>query len=134
MDYIPNAVQILKENWFKITKSRLDILDILSNSDKVLSFNDIVNNYPEKNLDNITVYRFLQILEKLHLAKKIHSLNGYISCDWHCHIHNHYFLVCSKCNSFQEKVFDRKEDLVWDLGIFPDQHSIEIVWLCKNCK
>jgi Fur family zinc uptake transcriptional regulator len=81
MDYIQNAVQILKENSFKITKSRLDILDILSNSDKVLSFNDIVNNYPEKNLDNITVYRFLQILEKLHLAKKIHSLNGYISCD-----------------------------------------------------
>lgn len=134
MAYKENAVEILKENKFKITKARMAVLEILSNSDKVLSFNNIVQQNLEKKLDNITVYRFLQILEKLHLSKKIHALNGYVSCEWECHIHNHYFLVCSKCGFFQEKIFEGEEDFVCNLGIYPDQHSIEIVWLCKDCK
>lgn len=133
MWYTQNAIVLLQEKWFKITTSRLAILDILWSSTKVLSFNDIVQNNPDKNLDNITVYRFLQILDKLHLAKKIHALNGYVFCDGHYHLHNHYFLVCGQCHSFEEKIIDGKESYVSRLGIFPDKHSIEIIGLCQQC-
>ena len=134
MSYATKARTILKDNGYKKTQSRVSIIDILSNSDKALSFVDIVKQSPNKKLDEVTVYRFLHILEELHLVKKITSLRWYIKCDGDQHPHNHYFLVCNDCQNVQETVLHQEETIVNSLGIYPDQQCIEIVGKCKDCK
>ncbi len=134
MSYSHKAQSILKKNKFKCTPSRLAILDILDKTSWVVSFHDIVKMSPDKKLDDVTVYRFLQILEDLHLVKKITSLRWYITCDGWTHDHNHYFLVCNWCNDVQEKVVTSKQKEDFSLlGIHPDHKCLEIVWKCWDC-
>lgn len=133
MNYTKKSIDILKNNWFRITSSRMEILKVLSRAKKPLSFNDIVKRALNIKLDEVTVYRFLQILEDLHLAKKINSLHGYVSCDGDTHDHNHYFLVCNECNTVNEKVIDKKDTLFMSMWICPDHQCFEIIGKCQEC-
>lgn len=134
MSYLDKAWKVLRKNWLKKTKARTSIINILAKTTTAVSYIDIVKLSKDKKLDEVTVYRFLQELEKLHLAKKILSLRGYMRCDWSHHTHNHYFLVCSNCQKVTEKIINEDEKLVSSLGIYPDNQCIEIVWKCDECR
>ena len=131
MWYIEKAIYKLKNNWYKITKARKIILDILAGNGCPISAYEIIDF--DNSLDKATIYRFLEILESLHLVKKIYSLNKYVRTDWECYEHNHYFLVCRECFWYEEKVVDKIDRVFWNLGIFPNNHCLELVGLCKNC-
>lgn len=133
MSYQEKARKILKEKGYKKTKSRIAIIHILSQQTKAVSFVDIVRSSQEYPLDEVTVYRFLQELESLHLVKKITSVRGYMKCDGDTHTHNHYFLVCNDCHDIQEKVLHDNETIIKALGVYPDKQCIEIVGKCEKC-
>lgn len=133
MTYSDRAREILKSHGLKKTKSRTSIINILAKSDTAISYLDIVKLSKKIKLDEVTVYRFLQELEKYHLVKKISSLRGYMRCDGGTHTHNHYFLVCNDCQKITEEIINEDENLVTNLWIYPDNQCIEIVGKCKKC-
>ena len=133
MKYQDTAWTILKNKGYKKTKQRIQVLSIIDATDLPLSFTDIVKKSVWQWLDEVTVYRFLHILEELHLVKKLSSLRSYIKCDWSHHPHNHYFFVCNDCHTVSEKVIHDTNSWWSLMWVFPDHQSIEIVWICKSC-
>gem|GEM_PF-2442823 len=123
MKYQDLVWSVLQVNGYKKTKSRKVIIDIISKSNTVFSFVDIVKKSKSYKLNDITVYRFLQDLTKFNLVKKVLSLHGYIKSELST---NNCLLVCRYCHNISEK-FLYQEDFFDRFGIYPDNSFMEIV-------
>ncbi len=77
MSFVELAAVRLKEHGHRMTQSRHQILMLFDSSEKVLTAEDIQQDSADKKLDSATVYRILQVLEELHIVKKIHIAGGY---------------------------------------------------------
>ena len=142
-NYINFALNKLKEDGLKITHPRQMIVKFLAKSQKVLSpyeMRDLLKKQ-KINADVVTIYRVLEVLEKMSLAHKVLAFNGYIRCNIksektksNCH---HYF-VCKQCGKVDEvegedlSALERKITRTYKFQI--DSHYLEFLGLCAKCK
>ncbi len=142
-NYISFALSKLKEDGLKITQPRQMIVKFLAKSKKVLSpyeMRDLLKKQ-KINADVVTIYRVLEVLEKMALAHKVLAFNGYIRCNIKagkiksgCH---HYF-VCKKCAKVDEvegedlSALERKITRTHKFQI--ESHYLEFLGLCAKCK
>lgn len=83
----------LKESGYKLTKPRQLILDYLKKNDHPISASNIYKHL-KKNIDKATVYRILEVFEKLGIVfREIRDKGSlyYLSGQQHHHI------ICQKC-------------------------------------
>lgn len=138
MTFIKNSLQILKDNGYKITGPRVAILEVLAKAETALSTHDIEKRIPKNIPANVvTVYRVLEVLEKLGIAHRIHTKEGYVRCDFELRRGCHYFAVCNKCGRTSE--FLREKPCLID-KIIPKnlpfknlKHLTEISGTCNQC-
>lgn len=102
----------LQNEGYKLTTQRRAILKaIIDNNDDHLSVEDIYNivrkEYPE--LGIATVYRTLQLFEKLNIVYKVNFDDGCSRYELTSDSHHHHHLICMKCGKVMEvKLEDRK--------------------------
>lgn len=129
------ASEQLQKAWYKLTKSRAQVISYFQESTKPVSPYDIAKE--REKLDVVTVYRTIEILESLHLVHKIWSLGGYVRCDlvdWSCaDVCCHEFQVCKKCHSFAEVHGHHHHTLPWT-GFRIEQHVSEQIGICGKCE
>lgn len=121
-----NSQNILKQNSLKMTKARLDILDILISSTKPLSYEDIK---PKLSvfMDKTTFYRNVATLEESSIINKVEADDK----RWYFELtkknHGHFF--CRVCNEVE---------CIYDIEInIKDGYTIDniiIKGICKNCQ
>ncbi|WP_125588979.1 Fur family transcriptional regulator [Companilactobacillus jidongensis] len=131
------AIKILRDNHYKVTKQRMDLIEFLSNyTNKYIQISDVdeymKSIYP--GISNNTVYRNLKEFSDIGLVEYQEKNKAMIKfqCDFD-QMHHHHF-ICSNCG----KVIELK---ACPLSFFTDQlpgcevesHAIEIYGLCPEC-
>lgn len=119
------------------------VIEVLAHTSRSLSPYKIAEIALQKyriNLDTVTVYRIIQVLEKLDLVHKVHGVEGYIRCEVKegevddCH---HSF-VCRKCKKVEEISGENLDAFIKTMEKLHrfkvEKHQLELSGLCKKCK
>lgn len=124
----------------KKTKIRLNIIDLLEQSEELLSAQDIYNIFYEKDdsMNLSTVYRTLdkladaKIINKIDLEQETQILYEFN------HDEHHHFLVCKSCNKITPiygcPLHDYELQLTNQTGFKITSHKIEFYGYCKDCQ
>lgn len=140
---VENYKDILKDEGYKLTKQRKVILDaIIDHREKHLScdeiFQIISKEYSEIGI--ATVYRTLQLFEKLNIVYKLNFDDGFSRYELNLGTgdHHHHHLICLKCGKVMEFESDQLESLekkIEEDGDFTIvDHSVQFYGYCIDCK
>jgi len=138
-----NAIkEKLQRKGYKLTTQRKSILQVIvDNLDDHLScdeiYNIVVEDYPEIGI--ATVYRTLQLFEKLDIVFKLNFNDGYsryeLSADSDNHHHHH--LICLNCGNVSEvklDLLDALEEEIEKEGQFTIiNHNVKFYGYCSEC-
>ncbi|WP_282019897.1 Fur family transcriptional regulator [Planomicrobium okeanokoites] len=131
------AWDILKENGYKETSKRNQILELFVNDDRYLTARDLLDvmqkEYPSMSYD--TVYRNLATFVSLGILEET-ELSGERHFRMHCESdsHHHHF-ICMDCGKIKEIPVCPMDMLGAALPAYEiDNHKFEIYGKCPACK
>jgi Fur family ferric uptake transcriptional regulator len=133
-------VDALKLRGYKLTRQRRAILDIITRNRSPLTPADVhekaKNRYPGIGL--VTVYRTLELFDRLGFICKMHSGNSCRSYMMQRSSGHHHHLLCSICHRAVDftdcNIRQMKERLVCQTGFKIDSHLVEFVGRCPDCQ
>jgi Fur family ferric uptake transcriptional regulator len=131
--------QTLREAGYRLTRPRLTVLQVLQENTGYLSPAEIHEYgralYPSLGL--VTVYRTLETLDELGLARRVHgqgNCHGYARAN---SASGHY-LVCHRCSQVVEFPCEGMEEIIEAVrqrsGFTVEEHLLELVGLCPACQ
>lgn len=131
-------IEILKEKNIKITKGRIEILNILKKSENSLSAEKIHQIYRcnDININLSTVYRTLELFEEKDLIEKITLNDGVFSYKLKGITHRHH-LECDICHKEVEipcPMLQIQEMVQNSTGFTLTDHDLVMKGVCKDCK
>lgn len=132
-----------REEGYKLTTQRRGILDvIIDNHEKHLNPEEIYDivkvKYPEIGI--ATVYRTLQLLEKLNIVYRVNFDDGYnrYELNYDSENHHHHHLICLKCGNIMEVKLDLLESLENEIesenGFKIVDHNVKFFGYCASCQ
>lgn len=130
--------EFLKSREIKITNGRLEILNILKNSENSLSAEKIYQIFRDNNVNiNLsTIYRTLELFEEKEITEKITLGDGVFSYKLKKKTHRHY-LECDICHKEVEIPcpMSQIEEIVQnETGFTLTEHDLVMRGVCKECK
>jgi Fur family ferric uptake transcriptional regulator len=132
-----NHKDILKDNGFKNTPTRLAILDVFNKNHKPISA-DFIYKKLKGGINEATVYRTLSSFEKSGILKKVDLRSDSICFELNDDHHHH--MVCIKCGAIED--FKESKEVEKLLGQIVEksikfkkikEHSLELFGYCKAC-
>lgn len=131
--------QYLRGKGIKITKARMNILDILSKADDAVNVENIFNECKRRNIniDLSTVYRSLEIFENKGIIRKFDLGQGKYSYIIKKENHKH-ILQCRLCHREVEidcPMQQIKEIIKNKTGFtfFDEEPDLKLEGICKQC-
>jgi len=135
-----NIWSMITDAGLKKTKIRMNIIDLLEKSNRLLSAQDIYNNFYEKDdsMNLSTVYRTLEKLVEAKIINKIHlEQETQILYEFN-HDEHHHFLICKSCNKITPiygcPLHDYEKELMKETGFMITSHKIEFYGYCIDCQ
>ncbi len=130
--------QALREAGYKLTQPRLAVLQVLEENAAGLNPETIyaLGRTLCPSLGLVTVYRTLDLLNELGLARRVHS-------EHHCHSYasagsDHHYLICEGCHRVIEFPCHGLEALLESVrrqtGYVISAHLLELSGLCPECQ
>ncbi len=119
----------------KITPQRVAVYEILLNSHNHPTveeiYEEVKKRYPFVSL--ATVYRTVETLEQMGLAKKVCYWGS--SARYDANTDDHHHLICVSCGAIRDIYMDKKIDIPQELeGFETSGYSVNIYGLCPTCK
>ena len=145
--YTDQALSVLKEKGFRITRPRRCVVELLDEAKAPLSayeIKDLLDARSEK-VDTASIYRILDCLEENQLIHRVLTtgkvkkcaLEHEEACTLHQEEHCHHMLLCQKCNKVEEVHCPGVQTLVAELekrsGFRIQSHNMEFLGLCAAC-
>lgn len=130
--------EVFKNNNIKMTKSRVEIYNILKEHDNSLSVEYIYNLCNKKGVKTnlSTVYRTLDLFYLKDIVEKFDLGEGKYSYTLKREAHKH-ILKCNVCNreiEFPCPMRQIEESLKNQMGFTLTEHSLELKGICEKCK
>ena len=133
------AVKFCEDNKHRLSKPRLEVLNIINASKKPIKAYEILKKLSE-NLSNPkppTAYRAIEFWLKHNFIHRIESLNAYTACNAkHFHSGSQYF-ICNDCGDVIESdVYELPVALKKNtekISFIPKKWNFEISGVCKKC-
>jgi Fur family ferric uptake transcriptional regulator len=136
---VKEMAQALRRAGYRLTQPRLAVLQVLQENNGYLSPAEICERgralYPSLGL--VTVYRTLETLNELGLARRVHgqgNCHGYARAN---SARGHY-LLCHQCGQVTEFPCEGMEGLIKAVqqqsGFAVEKHLLEMVGLCPTCQ
>ena len=131
-------IRALRGAGYRLTQPRLAVLQVLRESDEQLSPHEIHRRGKAiyDRLGLVTVYRTLEILDDLGIARRVHTkghCRGYARAGADQH-----HQVCRCCGQVVEFPCEGMESLVADIrqrtGFAVEEHLLELTGLCPDCQ
>jgi len=134
-------IEALRQNGMKDTAPRRLAAEALCASDIPVSVKDLhewIARERGRSVGIVTVYRILEMLEKIGVVHR-HASEGVYSV---CHIpsvHGHHVLLhCDACGKVEEKhdhdLCKREDSVARSVGFMPARHVSEILGTCLSCQ
>ena len=132
------TTRALRQAGYKLTQPRLAVLSVLEEHAEQLNPYDIhrLGKKIYKRLGLVTVYRTLEILDELGVARRVHTqgrCHGYARAGGDQH-----YLVCRRCERIVEFPCDGLDNLIASVrcktGYQIDAHLLELTGLCPQCQ
>lgn len=135
MDF-KKAIRLLKEQNYKITKPRRDMLKFLEKEDRYIAAKDVMSymkkEHPSISID--TVYRNLHLYHSLNILEAT-SLKGEKHFRFNCSMKHHHHFICQDCGSTKKLPHCPLDDVLQLLtGYAIEDHKFEVYGLCPNCQ
>ncbi|WFA09663.1 Fur family transcriptional regulator [Tissierella sp. Yu-01] len=140
--YLNQYKGILQKEGYKLTNQRRDILKaIVDNRNEHLSCEDVFGIVSVENpeIGIATVYRTLQLFERLNIVYKINFDDGLsrYELNFGTENHHHHHLICLKCGKVLEVQLDLLESLEEEIennGHFKIvDHNVKFYGYCNDC-
>ncbi|WP_165000408.1 Fur family transcriptional regulator [Anaerophilus nitritogenes] len=129
----------LKENGYKLTDQRKAILEVLIHHEHQFLTAEEIYTRVKKDLSQInfsTVYRNLEILEKIDMLHKINLEDKPSQYEIILHHDHHHHVICKDCGKTQpihfcplKQILNSLEDEDFTLT----EHKFELYGYCSNC-
>lgn len=130
--------EFLKSKNIKITKGRLEILDILKDAECSLSAENIYAMSREKNVNiNLsTVYRTLELFEEKQITEKITLTDGVFAYKLRKKTHRHLLRcdVCHKEIDIPCPMSQIEEIVRNETGFTLTEHDLIMKGVCRECR
>ena len=133
-------IEICKKNKWRLTEPRLEVLRIISYSDKPIKAYDILKLLANKikNPKPPTAYRAIEFWQNHNFIHRIESLNAYAACSQG---HNHpgaQFLICDDCGKVIESNFLHNLPQILQKNLKqhtfkPLRWNLEVSGICSQC-
>lgn len=143
MENIKNQYEcILQREGYKLTNQRKDILNAMyDNRHEHLSSEDVYDIVSKENpeLGIATVYRTLQLFEKLNIVYKINFDDGLSRYELNLgnENHHHHHLICLECGKVKEVELDLLESLENEIEKEENfkiiDHNVKFYGYCNQC-
>lgn len=132
---------LLRQNGYKATPQRLTVIGEFARSDKFLTPADLYDRLKQSHPDigMVTVYRVLELLDRLGLACKVHAGGDCHSYKINTEEHHHH-LLCSNCGTVINFPCDEsnlekiKTRVARETGFTIKTHILEFAGYCPKCK
>ncbi|MDP4550293.1 Fur family transcriptional regulator [Alkalihalobacillus macyae] len=134
---VSTALRILKDEGFKYTEKREDLVTLFAKEKRYLSARDVLihmqKSYPGMSVDtiyrNLTLFKDLEILEETEWnGEKRYRL----SCSTN---HHHHHLICLQCGRTRQIESCPMEDMpVGDSEFKVTGHKFEVYGECGECQ
>jgi len=140
MSFTEYAVKALRDGGYKVTNPRKQVLEAIEKAEGPMSPYDIGKMTEEegKHLDQVTIYRVINLLCSLNLVHKVFSRGGYVRCDLLEEEGCHRFLVCRGCGNLQEfrneALCSQENQIAQKMGFQAEHHVTESSGLCRDCR
>lgn len=133
-----NSELYLKNKNIKVTKARIEVLDLLLNIEHAVSADFIYEKFKEDNIsvDLSTIYRTLELLESKNIVDKFDLGNGKYNYVLKKEVHKH-ILECSLCHKEIEiecPMLQIEEIIKNKTGFTLTEHELKIKGVCEECK
>lgn len=133
---VKEATDRLKENGYKTTKRRRDILTYFAQEDGYRTAKNL-NEHMEEIYSGIsfdTVYRNLHLYNELGILETT-ELNGEKHFRMNCAHHHHHHFICNDCGNTKKINICPMDDVESILSNYVvEDHKFEIYGLCPLCK
>jgi Fe2+ or Zn2+ uptake regulation protein len=129
----------LSQQGYKLTRQREAVLEVVTHAHTRLSAADVLAQAQRAcpDLGLTTVYRTLEILERLGAIKRVHLDDGCEGFALASAAHGHH-LICSRCQETIEfedcNVNVLLKRVSEQTGFTIQQHWLELVGLCPKCQ
>jgi Fur family transcriptional regulator, ferric uptake regulator len=131
---------ILRENGYKLTPQRHVLLKVIASHHDHLSpdalFEIARQDYP--NIGRVTIYRTLELLNKLNLVCRVHAPDGCRRYMMRRPTEHHHHLVCSGCGQaidFSDcDLSGLEKKLSEKTGFIVEGHLLELYGRCQDCR
>jgi len=140
MSFVKYSIQVLRSKGYKVTRPRKEVLETVERASAPVSPYDISRIVQQrgKHLDQVTIYRVLDLLCSLNLVHKVLSRGGFVKCGLLDEPGCHRFLVCRECGVLQEFTDEalcyQESQIARRMGFYPEHHLTESSGLCQRCR
>ncbi len=143
--YLEDCKRALKARGARVTKPRVSVIRCLSSASRPLSARDIYVQTTEQedlvSVDQVTVYRILEMLSELGLVHQVSPTGAYMACFHHqCFHAQHVLTRCIECEMIIEIDIPQETvaPLLWylktELGFEADEHVFQMNGVCAKCE
>ncbi|WP_461832097.1 Fur family transcriptional regulator [Aquifex sp.] len=129
-----NFVNRCKEIGLKITPQRIAVYEVLLKSDNHPTVEEIYEKVKEKYpyVSLATVYRTLETLEKIGLAKRVCFWGN--SARYDANVSEHHHLICEVCGRIEDIELEENLNIPETLkGFKTEGYSVNIYGVCPKC-
>ena len=134
------VISALRNHGYKLTLQRSAVIRAITSSQDHLTPSDIYTKACQENpnIGLVTVYRTLEILDKLGLICEVHAGGSCRSYLVRRPIEHHHHLICSGCGKAVDftdcDLSELEKKLSQETGFEIDSHLLEFHGRCHDCR
>ena len=138
-EFVRYSLETLRGAGRRLTRPRRLVVEMLGCQHGPASPYDLQRSLTERGerLDHVTIYRVLELLQRLKLAHKVLSVGGYVRCTLSDGNGCHGYLVCRSCGGLQEfaneSLCHKEDEVAASMGFHAERHVSEFSGLCAEC-
>jgi len=131
--------RILREHGNKLTPQRHTVMRVIASTHEHMTPESIYekSRLEDPGIGRVTVYRTLELLDKLDLVCRVHSEKGCHSYMMRRPTEHHHHLICSGCGKVVDftncSLDDTEKKLSRENGFDIKGHLLEFYGLCRDC-
>ncbi|MGB9873771.1 MAG: Fur family transcriptional regulator [Hydrogenobacter sp.] len=132
--------QFLKQKGYKVTKSRLELIDKIAGYGSHFEIEQLVvwvSNQDKGVASRSTIYRTVKLLQEFGAIREVIKLGNRTIYEFIAGKPHHEHLICVKCGKiiefYKEEIEELQDRVCEEYKFTPINHRLEIFGVCKEC-